>query len=281
MTAKRAKFFSFDTPASASETADGFLRDEPVLNNLMLTLLAARIAQPQPGQYWVGQAKGEVNGFALQSPLKFPLNLSVMTPEVAADLAEAIAAEAHDLPGVFGEARLAARFAGQWAELRGIGAHPTTAQRLYSAGVIRPGLSAPGALEQAGSGERPLLCEWTTAFSREVGGLIDNIEAFVERRVASGQFWFWRDHDLKAMAAHTEAIAGVTRIQAVYTPAQFRRKGYGEALARTLTGHLLGAGLCPILYADLGNPTSNAIYRRVGYEPVGEFVRYRFGTAEG
>jgi predicted GNAT family acetyltransferase len=33
-----------------------------------------------------------------------------------------------------------------------------------------------------------------------------------------------------------------------------------------------------ILYTQLGNPTSNAIYRAIGYEPVVEVVRYRFSA---
>jgi hypothetical protein len=31
-----------------------------------------------------------------------------------------------------------------------------------------------------------------------------------------------------------------------------------------------------ILYTDLGNPTSNAIYRRIGYRAVAEAIQYRF-----
>jgi hypothetical protein len=30
-------------------------------------------------------------------------------------------------------------------------------------------------------------------------------------------------------------------------------------------------------YTQLSNPTSNAIYRAIGYEPVSEILRYRFG----
>jgi predicted GNAT family acetyltransferase len=30
------------------------------------------------------------------------------------------------------------------------------------------------------------------------------------------------------------------------------------------------------LYTDLGNPTSNSIYRSVGYQAVAEALRYRF-----
>jgi predicted GNAT family acetyltransferase len=40
---------------------------------------------------------------------------------------------------------------------------------------------------------------------------------------------------------------------------------------------LLDEGATPILYTDLSNPTSNAIYQRLGYRPVGEITRYEFG----
>jgi predicted GNAT family acetyltransferase len=31
-----------------------------------------------------------------------------------------------------------------------------------------------------------------------------------------------------------------------------------------------------ILYTDLGNPISNSVYRRIGYNAVAEALRYRF-----
>ena len=38
-------------------------------------------------------------------------------------------------------------------------------------------------------------------------------------------------------------------------------------------------GLRCLLYADFANPTSNAIYRVIGYRPVAELVRYEFDAA--
>jgi len=44
-----------------------------------------------------------------------------------------------------------------------------------------------------------------------------------------------------------------------------------------LSRRLLENGARPCLYTDLGNPTSNSIYRRIGYRALTEWVRYRFG----
>jgi predicted GNAT family acetyltransferase len=32
-----------------------------------------------------------------------------------------------------------------------------------------------------------------------------------------------------------------------------------------------------VLYTDLSNPTSNAIYTRIGYRPVRDFLMYELG----
>jgi hypothetical protein len=36
-----------------------------------------------------------------------------------------------------------------------------------------------------------------------------------------------------------------------------------------------GKAFCT-LYTDLANPTSNAIYQRIGYQPLGDFREIRF-----
>jgi predicted GNAT family acetyltransferase len=62
----------------------------------------------------------------------------------------------------------------------------------------------------------------------------------------------------------------------VYTPPERRGRGYASACVATLSAATLDAGLRCILYTDLGNATSNSIYRSIGYRAVAELVRYRF-----
>jgi predicted GNAT family acetyltransferase len=55
----------------------------------------------------------------------------------------------------------------------------------------------------------------------------------------------------------------------VYTPPEHRSRGYATSCVAELTQRQLdaGAAFC-CLYTDLANPTSNAIYARIGYRPV-------------
>jgi uncharacterized protein len=71
-------------------------------------------------------------------------------------------------------------------------------------------------------------------------------------------------------------VGGAVRISGVYTPQECRRLGYAEACVHALSKRLRESGYRCLLYTDLGNPTSNSIYRRIGYRAAGECLRYRF-----
>jgi predicted GNAT family acetyltransferase len=78
------------------------------------------------------------------------------------------------------------------------------------------------------------------------------------------------------MADSLEPVAGVVRVSGVYTPPEQRKRGYAAACVNALSNYFRGAGYRCILYTDLGNPTSNSIYQRIGYRAVAEALRYRF-----
>ena len=63
----------------------------------------------------------------------------------------------------------------------------------------------------------------------------------------------------------------------MYTPRERRGRGYASALVAALSRKQLdeGARFC-VLYTDLTNPTSNAIYPRVGYRPLVDLVDVEF-----
>jgi predicted GNAT family acetyltransferase len=66
----------------------------------------------------------------------------------------------------------------------------------------------------------------------------------------------------------------------VYTPPEHRRRGYATALVGRQTEALLtGTTTTCVLFTDLANPTSNAIYRRIGYQPVCDAVEIAFEPA--
>jgi predicted GNAT family acetyltransferase len=84
------------------------------------------------------------------------------------------------------------------------------------------------------------------------------------------------------MAGQLRPSAGVVRVGPVYTPAGLRGRGYGAAVTAAVTSAALQAGAGQVvLFTDIANPVSNALYRRLGYQPVAEMAGLRFAPPGG
>src|SRR5580692_7872332 len=142
-----------DDPAMVLRRAGVFLASQPVLHNLVLSILHARAALGDPGRYWTAIQQDRIVGVVIQSPLTFPATLTPMEPLGATAMADAIAEAGIALPGVNGEAATAARFAGQWSERTKSAATPFQGNRLYELIGIPELPDTDGRLRQAGPQE--------------------------------------------------------------------------------------------------------------------------------
>ncbi len=104
---------------------------------------------------------------------------------------------------------------------------------------------------------------------------IDNANAVGDR------FVLWNDDGSPVSMAMLRApSAGVSRIGPVFTPPGSRGHGYGSAVTAAAAQLARDAGVDDVvLFADLANPTSNAIYQRIGFDAVADSVRVEFEVA--
>jgi len=256
--------------------AEEFLRSRAVVHNLMLTILDGRMMRPEPGRYWVASREGQVVGMALQSPLVYPATVVPMEPEVAAAIVDAIVDAGVSLPGVNGEAATTASFAGRWTERTKSGAFPVQGLRLYELGELQPGAAVAGELRKVKAAERELALTWMRAFAIETGTPSNSAEKTIDTALEAERLWFWDDGGAVSVVIGGKPMANVVRVSFVYTPPEFRGRGYAGACVHELSRRMMSAGHRCILYTDLGNPTSNSIYRRIGYRAVMEGMQYRF-----
>jgi GNAT superfamily N-acetyltransferase len=261
-----------DDPSRVLQDAGAFLRSEPVAHNLVLSLLHARVARPVPGRYWMALAGTGVAGVAFQSPRDFGATITPMSDQAVVAVVDAIADAGVALPGVMGDAATAARFAGQWTERQRSAATPLYGQRLYELVTVEPRPAGRGMLRRTKPAERDLVVRWLSAFLSELGEPVRDPGQTVDSR----PFYVWDDGAACSMAAHTEPIENVVRVQYVYTPPELRSRGYASACVGELSRLLRSEGRRVILFTNLANPTSNSIYRKIGYRAVGEALRYRF-----
>jgi GNAT superfamily N-acetyltransferase len=228
--------------------------------------------------WWAGGA-GAVDGAFLHTP-PYPLLLTAIPPDVAADLASALAGR--HLPGLNGHVETAAAFAAAW---RGAAAgRQVTEQRrmrLYRLGELSwPDPAPDGGPRVAAGADVPLLTGWLAAFAGEVQEMdaAEDHEAAVRDRLSHDGILIWDAGGRPvSFAGVSRQLAGMARVGPVYTPPEARGRGYASALTAAVSQRAREAGAEEVLlYTDLANPTSNSIYQRIGYRPVEDRVVLAF-----
>jgi GNAT superfamily N-acetyltransferase len=274
-------------PATARRTADpaavladaaAFLAGDPVRHNVVVSLLETRVRHPEPGDYWIVQRGDAVVGVVFRSPVDHYPVVTPMDLDAVTTVVDAMADAGVTLPGVNGDATTSSRFAGAWAARIRLPGRPVHAQRLFEVPTVHALPAPDGRARTAVAADHDLLERWLDAFHLEINDApVGNARTIVERRVAAETFHVWDDGGAVSFAGTTPPALGVVRIGPVYTPPACRGRGYASALVADLSQRVLDRGERCVLYTDLDNPTSNAIYQRIGYRAVDEAVRYAFG----
>jgi uncharacterized protein len=170
--------------------------------------------------------------------------------------------------------------ADEWARRNGRAARLAMRQRAYRLVGVEPLPHVSGRLRVATPSDVDLVTAWITAFEAEALGSVASVvsssaRVIAERRVAAGEVFLWCDPEPRTMAGSARPTKRAVAVNAVYTPPESRRRGYATACVAEVSRLLLRRGfeLC-VLYTDLDNPTSNAIYTRIGYRSVRDFLMY-------
>ena len=146
-------------------------------------------------------------------------------------------------------------------------------QRVYQLTALAPVDHAEGLLRQAAVEDTGLVLEWVAEFEREALSAILPMSprVVVERRIAAGELYLWCDPEPRAMAGWARPTRRAVAVNGVFTPREWRGRRYATACVAALSAQLLERYELCVLYTDLANPTSNAIYTRLGYRPVRDF----------
>ena len=207
-----------------------------------------------------------------------------MDGAVAAQVAAELAGRARRIPAVNAGTEPGSAFAAAWRERTGQAAHTGMRMRLYALGtLVPPDPPPPGAPRTASAADRDLLLAWFDAFHDEAGppGPRQS-ERIVADQLSHRGLIFW-EHEGRSVsvAGCTRATAGQARVGPVYTPPELRGRGFGGAATAAVTQAALDDGAeGVVLFTDLANPTSNTLYQRLGYRPIGDRAVLTFSGPE-
>ncbi|MGZ5328809.1 MAG: GNAT family N-acetyltransferase [Actinomycetota bacterium] len=279
---------TLDDPAAFLADARPLLMLDEARHNLMLGVVG-RIAT-EPHSYpvfrlWLAQdPTGDVVGAASMTA-PWPIALARPTHERAIEALVA-AASAGDLPvpGVVGAVPEVHEFASRWTAVTGMNATTRRAEGAFALEEVAPVPIAAGAARPATEADRELIAPWMVAFVAEAlpddPAADDDGREIVDSRLRSDSagLWLWEvDGRAVSVAGYGGPTPNGIRIGPVYTPPEHRGHGYATSLVAELSAWLIANGrrFC-FLYTDLANPTSNAIYRRIGYRQVCESANVVF-----
>lgn len=267
--------------------AGDFLRSRPGTHIMQLTW-AERVrtrgadafgtAAPVFG---VLERAGEVPGHLLPPPAR-ALGLSPLSPEQADSLAARLAALGHSLTSVSADHGTATAFAEAWQ--RHTGATPKlrdTRLRLYRLGALTPPEPHPaGRGRVLGEQDLEQVMFWCGEFAKAVGEAVSiDADSWAGTRYADKRYTLWETPDGTpvSIAGMNPLIGGQVQVDVVYTPAHLRGRGYAAAVTAEVSRAALAAGAREVvLFADLSNPTSNALYQRLGYRTLTDWAAYDF-----
>lgn len=262
-----------------------YLRLHETENNLLLGLLA-RSDSPFPILSVVTEKSRPIMA-AIQTDPSMNLLLSFSHRADAADLlARTLIDQRIQLPGVMGLEGLVERFVDVWRQHTKTLAHIEVQERIYAIHEITRDTREQGTVRWATARDFDWLVQWTQDFTREAmpEASVDRVPAMVEHKMKPGlPEAGWIIVEIDGTPVSLAGFGGPTgsgvRVGPVYTPQQWRQRGYGTQAVRELTARLFELGYQSVfLFTDRANPTSNRIYQKIGYRAVADVTQYRFNA---
>lgn len=255
--------------------AGDWLAAAPAENNLSLGIAAALLEHPErfsaaPWLLTVEDAAGNI----VSAPLMTPPHRLVVTGRDAAamqPLAEHLLATGAAVSGVVGPPALADAFADFWVGRTGRTRQSGMLQGIYECDRVALPPSSAGSLRAGKPSDEALLVNWAEQFAKDAHLLAAvGLAEMVRQKIAAGEIYLWHDRRPVTMACISGQTARGARVGFVYTPPALRRRGYATSCVAALTEQVLAERSLAFLFTDLANPTSNAIYQRIGYRLVCE-----------
>ena len=273
-------------PAEFLERVREYLERREDVNTLILGVATQAASGPQEAAPFLAVVEegDRVLAVSVRTPPRPALPAADDPPDAAlTPLVDHLAREVEGPTALVAQEPMAGRFADLWSRATGCRSRVAMRQQIYRIDRVEEVKGAPGRLRRAVEEELDLLGRWFHSFCAEAAEKVSPQEAMrrARRIMESTGVFLWVDPAVGDFPVSMASLARPTRhgisIGGVYTPDERRGRGYATACVVELSRRQLekGYAFCA-LYADLANPTSNGIYRKIGYRPVAESGHYVF-----
>jgi uncharacterized protein len=279
------KLKRFNNAENFLNSIEAYLRKSEVENNIMLgvcTNLKNKKELDKDDYFAVVEETGEAKLAAMMTP---PNNLTLYTEEKnfceAIELvADNLIEEGWTVSGIVTSNEMSKAFADLWASKINCDIRKGMNMRIYELRKVNPPKNNSGKLRIATLKDLPLVQQWTYEMSAQIGEHQTKEYCFelAEKKLKDEYVYLWEDDGkVVSMAAKARPTETGVVVNLVYTPEEFRNKGYASSCVAALSQLLLDLGhsYCS-LFTDLSNPISNSIYMKMGYKSICDMDEYKF-----
>ncbi|GKV54699.1 acetyltransferase [Sporosarcina sp. NCCP-2222] len=279
------RFKQYEDADRFAQVAEPILEQGEDVNSLFYGVLqairAGKYADPFMG---IVEEEGELLGLFQMTP---PHALNIIV--AAEDRIEEIFQEAiryileHSIPvqSIISQKPWAERFSAEWEKQTGQTSVVLMDQGLYRLDVTDESLvHSPGNWRKAIEGDSSLIEEWYNAFESDTHLPVTDLNVVkekVSKFIEDGEVFVWEhDGEVVSMMKKSRPTKNSITVSLVFTPSDQRRKGYARSLVAHVSKELLQEYAFCVLYTDMLNPTSNKIYKEIGYQHIADSVHIGF-----
>jgi len=248
------------------------LEEDEIRNNLMIGLL--NIEQLEP-DYLVSSAIDDEWLVGMIAGKNMIIASNTCNQVLYDDMAQHM--EQINYPGIIGAKSYADAYQDAYKRMHGSSMVTKMNQRIYACKKLHNSNQINGSIRHARSQDIPILKDWLYDFEMQIEGHAN--QEYVLKRLQQSidekrLYVLEINGELVSMTQRTRPLKFSETVSYVYTPNQYRRKGYASFLVAFVTKEILGEKPMATLYTDLSNPTSNSIYMKIGYRPYCDSVMY-------
>lgn len=271
------------------ERVDAFLLRNEVMHNVIIGITSRLIHQ---GEIYdevflahVENDAGEIVATTMRTVPHGAILSEIKDKTVIPMLVDAYANDFDILPGVEGVGDDSSQFAELWKQGCGQDYRISMEMGQYRLDEVIQPENISGEARFADKDDFEMLVDWLIKFSADTGMdsnysrkyAEENITRKLEKPILGGIRIQVDDGQPVSMAAATRQSVNGGNVSLVYTPSEFRGRGYASAITAHVSQAILDTGktFCS-LTTDMSNPTSNKIYQAIGYKFIGNLRRIEF-----
>ena len=279
------KFNQYEDAKEFAEIAEPIVEKHEDVFSLFYGILQAIKMGKYDNPFMAAIKEGDEVYALLQMTPPHPINLVIDDESRIDDVIEFITRQLIEkkvpVTSVISLKQWAELFAEKWEVRTGERQKLLMDQGIYRLDEVDETLAmSPGSWRYATTEDHSLIVKWFSLFEEDTNLEKTPIELIKEKValfIEAQEVFLWEaEGKVVSMMKKSRPTQNSVTVSLVFTPKEERKKGYARTMVAHGSKELLKEYDFCVLYTDMLNPTSNKIYKEIGYKHIADSVHIGF-----